>query len=464
MSASGLTESWLLEVSDSLRLPPLSPSVVNALLPIIELQLRRIIQQGNKFQRRSKSSTLKVEDINLVLVSNRLEPIYGLHLQEALVDPLGNKITSSLLEEKPKTTSSKSSSSSQMISLVEFADRSIPPCPLKPQMNLHWLAVQGVQPTIPENPNIVSNDQIEKLPLTIPKDLQLLYARITGILLSGDDLKAVQSVCRVLEKDEGLQDLLPYFSRFFYAQIKQHMKKLTTTRVMIRAIQALHSNSHINLETHLQQLLPAIFTCIVASKLSISAEEDHWSLRDKAAELIAQICHKYSAKFPELFSRVCKTYTDALLPDKSLCTVYGGIVGLRAMGHLVVKTVLLDQLGAIQHHLQSPVSSLPLASSSASQGPNGEPVVTTSSKSMMKSWQNLLETRFASDMCREALRIALGRYMMQAMNEPDLPWAKKVKDSSSSTTKRYNLNDLEERLVPFYVVTSQQLPYCREFI
>eukprot|EP00981_Chlorochromonas_danica_P015474 scaffold12312_cov248-Ochromonas_danica.AAC.11 len=382
-----------------------------------------------------------VEDINLVLVSNRLEPIYGLHLQEALVDPLGNKITSSLLEEKPKTTSSKSSSSSQMISLVEFADRSIPPCPLKPQMNLHWLAVQGVQPTIPENPNIVSNDQIEKLPLTIPKDLQLLYARITGILLSGDDLKAVQSVCRVLEKDEGLQDLLPYFSRFFYAQIKQHMKKLTTTRVMIRAIQALHT-----------------------SKLSISAEEDHWSLRDKAAELIAQICHKYSAKFPELFSRVCKTYTDALLPDKSLCTVYGGIVGLRAMGHLVVKTVLLDQLGAIQHHLQSPVSSLPLASSSASQGPNGEPVVTTSSKSMMKSWQNLLETRFASDMCREALRIALGRYMMQAMNEPDLPWAKKVKDSSSSTTKRYNLNDLEERLVPFYVVTSQQLPYCREFI
>lgn len=59
MNTSGLTESWLLEVSDSLRLPPLSPSVVNALLPIIELQLRRIIQQGNKFQRRSKSSTLK---------------------------------------------------------------------------------------------------------------------------------------------------------------------------------------------------------------------------------------------------------------------------------------------------------------------------------------------------------------------------------------------------------------------
>lgn len=173
---------------------------------------------------------------------------------------------------------------------MEFADRSIPPCPLKPQMNLHWLAVQGVQPTIPENPNIVSNDQIEKLPLTIPKDLQLLYARITGILLSGDDLKAVQSVCRVLEKDEGLQDLLPYFSRFFYAQIKQNMKKLTTTRVMIRAIQALHSNSHINLETHLQQLLPAIFTCIVASKLSTSAEEVSYTIRGDSMMCVDMMC------------------------------------------------------------------------------------------------------------------------------------------------------------------------------
>lgn len=57
----GLSDAWLQDVADSLRLPPLSPSVLNALLPAIELQIRRIVQQSHKYQRRAKASTLKGE-------------------------------------------------------------------------------------------------------------------------------------------------------------------------------------------------------------------------------------------------------------------------------------------------------------------------------------------------------------------------------------------------------------------
>ncbi|RYH28780.1 hypothetical protein EON65_10940 [archaeon] len=54
-----ITEAWLQEVAKSLQFPPLSPAVVNALLPTIELQIRRIVQQAHKHQRRSKSAKLK---------------------------------------------------------------------------------------------------------------------------------------------------------------------------------------------------------------------------------------------------------------------------------------------------------------------------------------------------------------------------------------------------------------------
>lgn len=40
-----------------------------------------------------------------------------------------------------------------------------------------------------------------------------------------------------------------------------------------RAIQSLNQNTAVNLEAHIQQLLPAVFTCIVAGKLSSSHEE-----------------------------------------------------------------------------------------------------------------------------------------------------------------------------------------------
>ena len=91
-----------------------------------------------------------------------------------------------------------------------------------------------------------------------------------------------------------------------------------------RAVWCLVLNPSISLEFHLQQLLPAIFTCAVANQLSpppppatsssTSAagegvryrprEEDescdHWAVRRLAAEVIACCCHKYSAVFPDL--------------------------------------------------------------------------------------------------------------------------------------------------------------------
>ena len=43
---------------------------------------------------------------------------------------------------------------------------------------------------------------------------------------------------------------------------------------------------------------------------------------------MALICQKYKDVFPELQARIIKTYLGALAEDKSLSTVYGGLVGL----------------------------------------------------------------------------------------------------------------------------------------
>ena len=89
------------------------------------------------------------------------------------------------------------------------------------------------------------------------------------------------------------------------------------------AIRSLLNNPAVNLEFHLQQLMPAAFTCVVAAKLSSTPSEvnnnnnlhdfiifvatkcnlyvnathdfvqDHWALRSAAAEVIALIGSKY---------------------------------------------------------------------------------------------------------------------------------------------------------------------------
>ena len=81
------------------------------------------------------------------------------------------------------------------------------------------------------------------------------------------------AVFKILSNESGLQDLVPYFSHFFYYQVKSNSKNIPLLFSIMRAIRSLHLNPYINLEIHLQQLLPAIFTCVVAAKLCNSPFE-----------------------------------------------------------------------------------------------------------------------------------------------------------------------------------------------
>jgi transcription initiation factor TFIID subunit 6 len=96
----------------------------------------------------------------------------------------------------------------------------------------HWLAVEGVQPLIPENPPAVPRDDLS---LTAPgatasdkragqqaalvkqvfsRELQLYYARLTTLTLpsgsgTADPTKRTTALAS-LRHDAGLQPLLPY--------------------------------------------------------------------------------------------------------------------------------------------------------------------------------------------------------------------------------------------------------------
>jgi hypothetical protein len=56
---------------------------------------------------------------------------------------------------------------------AEFPQYSVPSAiPLKPSLSLHWLAVNGVQPAISENPSFIESDS-DVQHLQLPKELQV---------------------------------------------------------------------------------------------------------------------------------------------------------------------------------------------------------------------------------------------------------------------------------------------------
>ena len=92
--------------------------------------------------------------------------------------------------------------------------------------------------------------------------------------------------------------------------------------------------------------MPPILTCLVGKKLS-DRTEDHWSLRESAAELVSIICTRYRDAYHSLIPRVSKTLLKAFLdPQKSLATHYGAIIGLSTLGQEVVRVLIIPNVVA----------------------------------------------------------------------------------------------------------------------
>jgi transcription initiation factor TFIID subunit 6 len=93
--------------------------------------------------------------------------------------------------------------------------------------------------------------------------------------------------------------------------------------------------------------MPPILTCLVTKRLCEKATENHWKLRDFAANLLAKICSEFGDAYATLQPRVTRTLLRAFLdPLKSLTTHYGAIVGLSALGSNILKALLMPNTKA----------------------------------------------------------------------------------------------------------------------
>lgn len=193
--------------------------------------------------------------------------------------------------------------------------------PLDPTLSIHWLAVEGVQPAIPQNP-IQAPTQTYMTPTTIKteagtpttvtigengqavpavmkqvikhvlsKEQQLYYEHVTNAI-KGTDTTLKKTALQSLRDDSGLHALVPYFIHFIEQEIAHHLHYLSYLRTLLLMANCLLTSKYINIEPYLHQLLPSILTCLVGKRLCMEPDEDHWSLRDYAAELIQLICNK----------------------------------------------------------------------------------------------------------------------------------------------------------------------------
>lgn len=99
-------------------------------------------------------------------------------------------------------------------------------------------------------------------------------------------------------------------------------------------------------------MIPPILSCLVGRVICENPQQqNHWSTRNRAATLIAAICHQYGKAYHTLQPRITKTLLRAFLdPARPLTTQYGAIIGLDKIGPEVTRVLVAPNIKFYADH------------------------------------------------------------------------------------------------------------------
>lgn len=337
-------------IAQSIGITNLSSDAALALAPDVEYRIREIMQEAIKCMRHSKRTILMREDVDGAFGLRNVEPVYGFasggHLQ--FKRALGHRDLFYIDDRD--------------VDFKDVIDSLLPKAPLDTAISCHWLAIEGVQPAIPENAPVgavaapstcKNNDQKDghpadiKLPVKhiLSRELQLYFDKISELTVSKSDSILFKEALVSLATDSGLHPLVPYFTHFIADEVSRGLHDYSLLFALMRIVRSLLHNPHIHIEPYLHQLMPSVVTCLVSKKLGNRSADNHWELRDFTAKLVASVCKRYGHVYITLQTRLTKTLVNTLLdPKRSLTQHYGAIQGLAALGPKVVHLFILPNL------------------------------------------------------------------------------------------------------------------------
>ncbi|KAF2673822.1 DUF1546-domain-containing protein [Microthyrium microscopicum] len=336
------------DVGESVGLGHLNKDVVEHLARDVDYRIAQVLEQSLKFMRQSKRTTLHTFDISQALRALDIEPLFGyestrpLRFGEASLGP-GQPLY--YLEDEE-------------VDFERLINAPLPKVPREVTYTAHWLALEGVQPSIAQNPAATDSRHQELLPKgpnanpnlaavsgqdgasvkplvkhILSSEIQLYFERITTAILDENSEETRNAAFNSLRTDPGLHQLVPYFVQFVADKVTHHTKDLFTLRQMLQLTHALLQNTTLYIEPYIGAMVPSVLTCLVGKQIGSAQDPiSKFEVRDLAASLIIEIARKHSKSSTTLKARLARTLLKAFLdPNRSLGAHYGALMALHGI-------------------------------------------------------------------------------------------------------------------------------------
>lgn len=295
-----------------MTVPNVQPSARPTLISLTEIHLTQLIREAVQVQRHCKRARIHLpnEDASLVKASagdsNKDNDRPGilkrrLHAEDinmALQWRGSEKIYATGVVGHKHVSSDRINDNQKKVQLKDYLKSEMDWRP--PQevgLTLHWLAVDGVQPDIPQNPSPAEQAAVaaysnsvaanrrkaaavvhrvededdgeddadgpsggdgvqvtQLLPRLLSEELKLYYSRITSAVERGGATPVTRqqqdAALQSLSQDPGLQELVPFMVSYVTRNLFKNVGNPEHCRILIRLANALLDNTHIHLELY----------------------------------------------------------------------------------------------------------------------------------------------------------------------------------------------------------------------
>uniref|UniRef100_A0A8D0CHT3 TAF6-like RNA polymerase II p300/CBP-associated factor-associated factor 65 kDa subunit 6L n=1 Tax=Scleropages formosus TaxID=113540 RepID=A0A8D0CHT3_SCLFO len=318
----------------------LSDDVAALLTEDVCYRLREATQNSSQFMRHAKRRKLTVEDFNRALRWSNVEAVCGYGAQDTLPFRPIKEGDLFFVEDRE-------------VNLVELAlATNIPKGCAETMVRVQVSYLDG-------KGNLEPQGTVPSAVQTLSDDLLKYYQQITRSIL-GEDPHLMKVALLDLQSNSKIAALLPYFV-YVISGVKSVSHDLEQLNRLLHMVKSLVQNPYLYLGSYVRSLVSSVMYCILEPlAASINPLNDHWTLRDYAALLLSHIfwwdqsfvskAIYYLDLQPFSQKGSSKVLSD---PVRPLCSHYGAVVGLHALGWKAVERVLYPHLPAYWANLQA---------------------------------------------------------------------------------------------------------------
>ncbi|XP_064181785.1 TAF6-like RNA polymerase II p300/CBP-associated factor-associated factor 65 kDa subunit 6L [Anguilla rostrata] len=312
----------------------LSDDVAALLAEDVCYRLREATQSSSQFMRHAKRRKLTVEDFNRALRWSNVEAVCGCGAQDALPFRPIKEGELFFVEDRD-------------INLVELAlATNIPKGCAETMVRVQVSYLDG-------KGNLEPQGTVPSAVQTLSDDLLKYYQQITRAIL-GEDAHLMKVALLDLQSNSKIAALLPYFV-YVISGVKSVSHDLEQLSRLLHMVKSLVQNPYLYLGSYVRSLVASVMYCILEPlAASINPLNDHWTLRDYAALLLSHIFWTHGDLVSGLYHQILLSLQKVLSdPVRPLCSHYGAVVGLHALGWKAVERVLYPHLPAYWANLQA---------------------------------------------------------------------------------------------------------------